>query len=94
MAKSKWKKKTFTIDVMEDYRPNDSMWSTEGEKSDLLKRIIFDKLTEPERRIIIMYAECGSYESVGNILHVCTTTARYQIKQIKKKIWEYYKTLS
>ena len=71
---------------LEQYKPDQSIWQAEPDKVHKIKSVIAYRLTEVERRIILLYAELGSCKKLGNILNVSTSTAYLQVKQIQKKI--------
>lgn len=58
------------------------------EDSDLMTEMsdIIDKLPIHERRLIILYAEYGSYRKMAKIFNCHWTTIHKQIKKIKQKI--------
>ena len=72
--------------ILEDYAPDTSIWNDEEELVNKLKEIIYNKLTEPEKRIILMYAELGNLRKLGKELGVSTSSAWIKIKDIKTKI--------
>lgn len=70
-------------ELFEEYKANalddnDDMYN--------LKDIIFNKLTEVEKRLLLLYAELQSYAKLGKQLNISSTLAYYQVKEIKKKI--------
>lgn len=79
-------------DIVQDYIPDNTIWSEEDEKLNKVKNIIFNELTEVERRIIIMYAELGSLRKLGKELGVSASSAFIKIRQIKEKINDKYNT--
>lgn len=76
-------------DMLEDYKPDNGLFSEEDEKINLLKNIIYKKLDEVDRRIILMYAELGSLRKLGRELGVSSSTALSRIREIREKIMEY-----
>ena len=76
-------------DMLEDYKPDNSLFSEEDEKINRLKNIIYKKLDEVDRRIILMYAELGSLRKLGRELGVSSSTALSRIREIREKIFEY-----
>lgn len=51
-----------------------------------LKEAIFTELTEVEQRLIIAYAECGSYAGVARLFHSSPPTVRKRLREIILKI--------
>ena len=76
-------------DMLDDYKPDNGLFSEEDEKINLLKNIIYYKLDEVDRRIILMYAELGSLRKLGRELGVSSSTALSRIREIRDKIMEY-----
>lgn len=76
-------------DMLEDYKPDNGLFSEEDEKINLLKNIIYKKLDEVDRRIILMYAELGSLRKLGRELGVSSSTALSRIREIREKIFDY-----
>lgn len=72
--------------VFEDYQPNDDIFNDDDEKIDRLKRVIFDKLSEVDRRVIILYAELQSQRAVAKKLGVSASTVNILINRIRKDI--------
>lgn len=76
-------------DMLEDYKPDNGLFSEEDEKINRLKNIIYKKLDEVDRRIILMYAELASLRKLGRELGVSSSTALSRIREIREKIMEY-----
>lgn len=72
--------------IMEDYVPDDDIMSEEPEDINRLKHIIFDKLPEVDKRVILLYAELQSIRKVAAHLGVSASTAYLLIKRIKDDI--------
>lgn len=51
-----------------------------------LKEAIFTELSEVEQRLLIAYAECGSYAGVARLFHSTPPTVRKRLKEIILKI--------
>lgn len=77
-------------DILEDYKPDNSIFSNEDKNINILKNIIYNHLNEVDRRIILMYAETGSLRKLGKELGVSASTALNKIREIRNKIYEYY----
>lgn len=54
-----------------------------------LKEVIFQDLTEIDRRIILLYAELGSQRKMGKLMGLSPASINKIIKQIREKIYEY-----
>lgn len=70
-------------ELFEEYKNNTL---TDDDDMYNLKDIIFNKLTEVEKRLLLLYAELQSYAKLGKQLNISSTLAYYQVKEIKKKI--------
>lgn len=75
-------------ELIEDYAPDNSIFSKETPEINKIKNIIYNDLDEVERRIILLYAELGSLRKLGKELGVSASSAFLKIKNIKKKILE------
>ncbi len=75
--------------ILEDYKPDNDLFSEEQEKINKLKNIIYNNLSEVDKRIILMYAELGSLRKLGKELGVSPSTALFRIREIRNKINEY-----
>lgn len=76
-------------DIIDDYKPDNTIFSTEDEKILLLKNIIYNKLNEVDRRILLMYAHLNSLRKLGKELGVSPSTALKKINEIRTKIYEH-----
>lgn len=77
-------------EIYRDYLPDDSVFTEEEAKINKLKHIIFDTLTESERRIIILYTEHQSVRKVAKLLFISPSSAWLEIDRIKTKIKSIY----
>lgn len=72
--------------ILEEYLPDDDLFSVEDERVNALKHIIYDKLSETDKRVILLYAELGSQREVGRKLGVSASTVNILIKRIRNEI--------
>lgn len=72
--------------IMDDYCPDDSIWRIDDERMHKLKHILHDRLSEVERRIMIVYAENSSQKKTAEELGVSLSTINHKIKEIQNKI--------
>lgn len=75
-------------ELIEDYAPDNTIFSKETPEINKIKNIIYNDLDEVERRIILLYAELGSLRKLGKELGVSASSAWLKIRDIKKKILE------
>lgn len=73
-------------ELYSDYLPVDDIFTEEPEKVRKVKYIIFNKLTEPNRRIILLYAELQSIRKVAQKLGISAASAWLRITEIKNEI--------
>lgn len=76
--------------VMEDYKPDYSIWREDNEDMLLLKRAL-DSLEDSDRIIFVLYAEWGSLRKVGKKLGVSHSIIYKNISRIKRQIYDYIK---
>ena len=75
---------------MTDYRPSDDgIFNAEDEEVRIIKDIIWHKLSEVDRRVLILYAELGSQRKLGDELGISASTCNKLIKEIRRKIYEH-----
>lgn len=74
-------------DILEQYRPDNGIFSEENEYINKIKNIVEYRLSEPERRILIMYAELGNLRDVAKQFNVSSTTILKIIHKIRNKIY-------
>ena len=87
MTKTKIKVEEIDIDdVIAEYAEDDDVFNEEKPITKHLKYIIFNKLDEVDRRVILLYAELQSLRKLGKILGVSASSAYIKIRQIKDKI--------
>lgn len=77
-------------DILDMYRPNDSIFDEDDEDIKKLKKIIYNKLDETDRRIILEYAEIGNTRDCAKLFKVSHTTIYLKIKEIQNKIKNEY----
>ena len=75
-------------EILEDYQPSDDIFNDEDELINNLKHIIYLKLNEVDKRIILMYAELKSLRKLGMELGISVSSAWLKIKEIRDKIYK------
>lgn len=81
------KNKEINIDaILEEYCIDTSIFS---EMDDRLIEIYpkWEALNKSDKILIVLYANCGNYRDVGDILGISHTTIARFIKKIRKKLW-------
>ena len=76
--------------VMEDYKPDETIWREDDDDMLLLKRAL-DSLEDSDRIIFVLYAEWGSLRKVGKKLGVSHSIIYKNISRIKRQIYDYIK---
>lgn len=74
-------------EILEEYKPDDDIFNDEDELINNLKHIIYQKLNEVDKRIILMYAELKSLRKLGEELGISASSAFFKIKEIRNKIY-------
>lgn len=74
--------------IMQEYLPDNTIFSSESPVINKIKNIIFNDLTEVDRRVLLIYAECASMEETGRILNVSASTIHKRMTKIREKITE------
>lgn len=77
-------------EVMDEYVPDYSVFDNDSDDIRKIKRIIFNELSETERRIILSYAQLGNLRDTAKLFRVSSTTIYTEIKRIRNKIYEYF----
>lgn len=72
--------------IIEDYQPIEDCTMEDGDLMVYLKEILYTKLHQYERNIILLYAELKSQREVAKQLCVSPATANIKIRQIRNKI--------
>lgn len=75
-------------DILEKYKPDNDIFSEEPEYINKIKNIVEYKLSEPERRILILYAELGNLRAVAKVFNVSSTTIQKIIHKIRTKVYD------
>lgn len=80
------KAETNIYEILEEYKPNDSIFDEDEENIRRIKKIIYNSLDETDRRIILEYAEIGNSRDCAALFKVSPTTIYLRIKEIQNKI--------
>ena len=78
------------VDIRKDYIFDSSIFSEEPERIARVKWIIDNKLTQVDRTIIILYADCQSLRKLGARLGLSHTLLAKEIRRIKALILAEY----
>ena len=81
-------------DIREDYAWTPDIMSAEPERTALLKEIIATRLSEVDRTIILLYADCQSTRKLGARMGMSMMTVWREIRRIKAMIIEIYTDLA
>lgn len=74
-------------DLMSDYKPHsDDIFNEDTALLSLLKVIIFNELTEAEKRVLLLYSELGTQRDVAKQLNVSASSINIYLKKIRAKI--------
>lgn len=75
-------------EVLDEYKPDYGIMSETDENIRRLQRIVYERLDETDRRIILSYAELGNVRDTATLFKVSPTTIWLRIKRIRNKIKE------
>lgn len=73
-------------EIFEEYSENDSIFSKEDELTRKVKHIVWNKLSQNERTILLLYSEIGNMRDTAKLLKVSTSTICIYIGRIRQKI--------
>ena len=76
--------------IKQEYAYNPDIMSTDDPRVARLKEIIDTKLSQVDKTIILLYADCQSYRKLGKRMKLSHMTCRREILRIKKIILEEY----
>ena len=76
--------------IKEDYKFNPDIMCPDDPRVSRIKEIIDTKLSQVDKTIILLYADCQSYRKLGKKLRLSHMTCRREIIRIKKIILEEY----
>lgn len=76
--------------IKEDYKFNPDIMCLDDPKVSRIKEIIDTKLSQVDKTIILLYADCLSYRKLGKKMHLSHMTIRREVIRIKKIILEEY----
>ena len=76
--------------IKEDYKFNPDIMCPDDPKVSRIKEIIDTKLSQVDKTIILMYADCQSYRKLGRKMNLSHMTVRRECMRIKKIILEEY----
>lgn len=76
--------------IKSDYRYDPDIMCPDHPKVAKVKEIIDTKLSQVDKTLILLYADCQSYRKLGKKLRLSHMTCRREILRIKKIILEEY----
>lgn len=80
--------KSKIMEVMNEYAPNEDMFSDEEEYMYQLKKAL-EALQPADKIIMLMYCESGSLRETGKELGVSHTIVYKQIQKIRQQMYDY-----
>lgn len=78
------------VSIREDYRCDGSIFTKDDARVARIKWVIDNRLTEPERIVILLYVDCKSYRKLGKRLGLSHQTCAKEVRRIKAKIIKEY----
>lgn len=79
--------------IKEEYKWNPDIMSTDDPRVARLKEIIDTRLSQVDKTIILLYADCQSYRKLGEKMHLSHMTCRREVIRIRNIILEEYGNL-
>lgn len=76
--------------IKRDYAWNPDIMCKDDERVARLKEIIDRKLSQVDKTIILLYADCQSYRKLGKKMRLSHMTIRREVIRIKRIILEEY----
>ena len=76
--------------IKEDYAFNPDIMCPDDPRVSRIKEIIDTKLSQVDKTIILLYADCLSYRKLGKKMRLSHMTVRRECMRIKKIILEEY----
>lgn len=76
--------------IKEDYKFNPDIMCPDDPRVSRIKEIIDTKLSQVDKTIILLYADCLSYRKLAKKMHLSHMTIRREVIRIKKIILEEY----
>lgn len=77
--------------IRHEYAWNPDIMSQDDPRVARLKEIIDTKLSQVDKTIILLYADCLSYRKLGQKMHLSHMTIRREVIRIKRIILEEFK---
>lgn len=79
--------------IKEDYKFNPDIMCPDDPRVSRIKEIIDTKLSQVDKTIILLYADCLSYRKLGAKMHLSHMTVRREVIRIKNIILKEYENL-
>lgn len=79
--------------VMNDYKPDESIWREYNDDMLLLKQAL-NSLSDADRIIFVLYSEYGSLRKVGKQLGISHSIIYKNISRIKQEIYDFIRVNS
>ena len=79
--------------IKEDYKYNPDIMCPDDPRVSRIKEIIDTKLSQVDKTIILLYADCQSYRKLGAKMHLSHMTVRREVIRIKNIILKEYENL-
>lgn len=79
--------------ISQDYKFNGDIFTQDDDRVAKVKYIVDNRLSQVDRTIILLYADCGSLRKLGQRMGLSHMTMRKEIVRIRKIILEEYNKL-
>lgn len=79
--------------ITKEYAYKEDIFNEDEPRANILKYIIFKKLNQVDRTIILLYTDYQSYRKLGRRMGMSHMTIRTEVLRIKKIILEEYERI-
>lgn len=80
--------------ITKEYAYDEDIFNEDESKVNILKYIIFNKLNQVDRTIILLYTDYQSYRKLGRRMGMSHMTIRTEVLRIRKIILEEYERIT
>lgn len=76
--------------ITKEYAYDEDIFNEDESKVNILKYIIFNRLSQPDRTIILLYTDFQSYRKLAEVMGMAHMTVRREVIRIRNLIQEEY----
>lgn len=71
-------------EIYKEYAEDTSIFNNESDRVKSVKHILWNKLDETDKRILLLYCEMGNLRDAAKLLNVSASTLCLKIKKIRE----------